>query len=268
MKDYEGPDKEIEQAVQMCVTEVSSEDPRYLERDPPPIAEEFPEGSKVFFLGEHAYGVAAQVSGTTEDTLAVILAVSTLADNTASNIVSDHSLISFPPFLSPYWEAQFYPTERSEAEKFKAIVDSRKSSRYFPSYRVADMVGLSGRALGKITSSFMVLTSDEQKTNLGLSLKFEAKALKVVDYSRKEGRSWEYSEKAIQLIKDYKVPHGSQFLLSRPIAHSTLLFATLNRLPFRRCSLLLIMAVMVCGPRLCQAVSGLTYVVDTSYGQG
>jgi 5'-3' exoribonuclease 1 len=67
------------------------------------------------------------------------------------------------------------------------------------------MVGLSGRALGKITSSFMVLTSDEQKTNLGLSLKFEAKALKVVDYSRKDGRAWEYSEKAIQLIKDYKV---------------------------------------------------------------
>ena len=67
------------------------------------------------------------------------------------------------------------------------------------------MVGISGRALGKITSSFMVLTSDEQKTNLGLSIKFEAKALKVIDYSRKEGRTWEYSEKAIQLIRDYKV---------------------------------------------------------------
>lgn len=67
------------------------------------------------------------------------------------------------------------------------------------------MVGISGRALGKITSSFMVLTSDEQKNNLGLSIKFEAKALKVIDYSRKEGRTWEYSEKAIQLIREYKV---------------------------------------------------------------
>lgn len=67
------------------------------------------------------------------------------------------------------------------------------------------MVGISGRALGKITSSFMVLTSDEQKTNLGLSLKFEAKALKVVDYSKKDGRTWDYSEKAIQLIREYKV---------------------------------------------------------------
>lgn len=78
MKDYEGGDKEIEQAVQMCLTEVVSEDPRYLEREAPPLAEEFPEGSKIFFLGEHAYGVAAQVSSTTESTLSVILAVSHL----------------------------------------------------------------------------------------------------------------------------------------------------------------------------------------------
>lgn len=67
------------------------------------------------------------------------------------------------------------------------------------------MVGISGRALSKITSSFMVITSDNQKTNLGLSLKFEAKALKVIDYSRKEGRHWEFSEKAIDLIREYKV---------------------------------------------------------------
>jgi 5'-3' exoribonuclease 1 len=41
----------------------------------PPLSEEFPEESKIFFLGEHAYGVAAQVSTTTETALAVILAV-------------------------------------------------------------------------------------------------------------------------------------------------------------------------------------------------
>ena len=79
VKDYEGSDKEVEQAVQMAVSEVNSEDPRYLEKEAPPLSEEFPEGSKVFFLGEHAYGVAAQVFGTTEDTLSVILAVSVIA---------------------------------------------------------------------------------------------------------------------------------------------------------------------------------------------
>ncbi|TFK36739.1 hypothetical protein BDQ12DRAFT_239185 [Crucibulum laeve] len=66
------------------------------------------------------------------------------------------------------------------------------------------MVGISGRALSKIASSFMVITSDNQKTNLGLSLKFEAKALKVVDYSQKEGRHWEFSDKAVELFREYK----------------------------------------------------------------
>lgn len=75
VKDYEGPDKELEQAMQMCLPEVASEDPRFLEREAPKLSEEFPEGSKIFFLGEHAYGVAAQVSATTETTLSVVLAV-------------------------------------------------------------------------------------------------------------------------------------------------------------------------------------------------
>ena len=51
----------------------------------------------------------------------------------------------------------------------------------------------------------MVITSDGQKNNLGLSLKFEAKSMKVIDYSRKEGRTWEYSQKALDLIREYKV---------------------------------------------------------------
>lgn len=67
------------------------------------------------------------------------------------------------------------------------------------------MLRISGRALSKITSSFMVLTSDSSKNNLGLSLKFEAKSLKVIDYSRKDGRRWEFSEKTIDLIREYKV---------------------------------------------------------------
>ena len=76
------------------------------------------------------------------------------------------------------------------------------------------MVGISGRALGKITSSFMVITSDQQKTNLGLCLKFEAKSKKVIDYSRKEGRNWEYSEKAVELLREYKVRSFSDFFFS------------------------------------------------------
>jgi 5'-3' exoribonuclease 1 len=73
VKDCEDQDKEVEHAMQMCLSEVSSED---VERPAPPLSEEFPERSMIFFLGEHAYGVAAQVSATTETSLSVILAVS------------------------------------------------------------------------------------------------------------------------------------------------------------------------------------------------
>ncbi|KAF5334844.1 hypothetical protein D9758_014281 [Tetrapyrgos nigripes] len=172
IKEYEDVNKEIEQAVQMVVDRVHAEDPRYIEKPPAPLSEEFPIGSKIFFLGEHAYGVAAQVSATTHTALSVILAI--------------------------------FPEETTENDQFKAIVQQRKSSIYYPSFRAADMLGISGRALSKITSSFMVLTSDRSKHNLGLSLKFEAKSLKVIDYSKKDGRIWEFSEKAIELIKAYQ----------------------------------------------------------------
>lgn len=61
----------------MTVPEVVSEDPRFVERPPPPLSEEFPVESKVFFLGEHAYGIAAQVSETSDKDgkLSVVLAV-------------------------------------------------------------------------------------------------------------------------------------------------------------------------------------------------
>jgi len=194
VKDYEGPEKELDQAVQMTLTSVISEDERYLERPAPPIAEEFPEGSRIFFMGEHAYGVAAQVSATTETSLSVILAVSPFFEEGSYGC-----LLIIMCFL------QFFPSEKAENVQFKAIADARSSGVYSPAFRVAQILGITGHALSKITSSHMVITSDHQKTNVGLSLKFEAKALKVVDYSRKEGRQWEFSEKAIDLLKEYKV---------------------------------------------------------------
>lgn len=176
VKDYhEDSTYETEVAIQMAINAVSSEDPRFVEKPPPPLSEEFPEGNRVFFLGEHAYGVAAQVAGLNEadDTLSVILA--------------------------------FFPADKGEISKYKLLVSQRIRDVYHPSFKAADILGMSGRALSRITSSFMVLSGrGEEKVNLGLSIKFEAKALKVIEYSRKEGRHWEFSEKAIELIKEYK----------------------------------------------------------------
>ena len=85
------------------------------------------------------------------------------------------------------------------------MVKSRSATEYFPAYHVADMLAISGLALAKITSSFMVAGSDGSKSNLGLSLKFEAKGMKVLDYSRKSGKSWEFSDEAVALLQEYKV---------------------------------------------------------------
>lgn len=78
VKEYETHDKEVDQALQMVITNVASEDPRYVERASLPLDEEFPIGTKIFFLGEQAYGVLAQVSGATNTSLSVILKVSGL----------------------------------------------------------------------------------------------------------------------------------------------------------------------------------------------
>ncbi|KAG2365948.1 hypothetical protein BDR07DRAFT_1397784 [Suillus spraguei] len=157
VKDYEGPEKELEQAVQMVISEVASQDPRFIEKDAPPLSEEFPDGTNIFFLGEHAYGVAAQVSSTADSALSVVLA--------------------------------FFLSDKTENNKFKIIVDNRISQHYLPSFKAASTIGMYPEALQN-HSSFM--------NNLGLSIKFEAKGLKA-------GRYWEFSEKAVDLIREYKV---------------------------------------------------------------
>jgi hypothetical protein len=173
VKDYEDPHKEYELALQLAVPKVESEDPRYIEREPPSLAEEFPQGAKVFFIGEHAYGVAACVASTTKDTLSFVLA--------------------------------FSPSDKLENEALKEVVIERTGAEYFPSFQVAEMLAMSKRALSRVTSSFMVLVADGQKVNIGLSIKFEGKSMKVLGYSSKNGHVWEFSDLAIDLIRDYKV---------------------------------------------------------------
>jgi 5'-3' exoribonuclease 1 len=173
VKDYEDISKEYELALQLAVPQVESEDPRYIERGPPSLTEEFPEGSKVFFLGEHAYGFAARVAATTADSLSFVLA--------------------------------FSPSDKLENEALKTAVAKGSATRYLPSFQVAEMLAMSKRALSRVTSSFMVLVADGQKVNLGLSIKFEGKGMKVINYSNKNGNVWQFSDLAIDLIRDYKV---------------------------------------------------------------
>ena len=162
---------ETDYASQMVVEQVANEDPRFLEQAALPIADEFPAGSRAFFLGEFNYGRPLEVVGHTNNK----------ADVWVSTVAA-----KIPEFGS------------------QIAIDADKLAPYSPSFAVAKMLGLNALVLSKITSSFQVVLGDN-RVNLGLNLKFEAKKLKVLGYSRKTERGWEYSEKAIQLIQQYMI---------------------------------------------------------------
>jgi 5'-3' exoribonuclease 1 len=81
---------------------------------------------------------------------------------------------------------------------------AEKEERYFPGFVIAKKIGVSSLAISKITSSMFVMSNrNDQRYNIGLNLKFDSKALKVLGYSQKSDRGWEYSEKAFALIREY-----------------------------------------------------------------
>lgn len=64
--------------------------------------------------------------------------------------------------------------------------------------------------VSKLTSRVMAVDDRSAKMNLGLSVKFEAKALKVIGYSRRTDRHWEFSQSTVDLIREYKVKAYAQ----------------------------------------------------------
>ena len=163
------PGAEVEYATQTIVDDVISKDERFLEKAALPVEKEFPLESLAFFLGEHHYGRPLQIIGHENQKLNVWVAATTPHDE--------------------FWG--------------RAIAaDAERLTPYTRSYAVAKQLHLNPLALSKITSSFNV-NSGSIRINLGLNLKFEAKKLKVLGYSRKGEGGWEYSQRAIDLIVTY-----------------------------------------------------------------
>ncbi|KAI4097427.1 MAG: hypothetical protein LQ339_006745 [Xanthoria mediterranea] len=165
------PGIEVDYASQMVVEEVVSEDQRFLEKSARPVEEEFPVNSGAFFMGEYNYGRPVHVIG--------------------------HNAGRIDVWVSP---------QQGKIGDFgRAIVaQADRLTPYTPSFAVAKMLGLNPLVLSKITSAFQVFV-DDQRVNVGLNLKFEAKGLKVLGYSRKAANGWEFSQKAIQLLQQYMV---------------------------------------------------------------
>ncbi|KAI4207312.1 MAG: hypothetical protein LQ348_000619 [Seirophora lacunosa] len=165
------PGLEVDYASQMVVEEVVSEDQRFLEKSALPVEEEFPVNSGAFFMGEYNYGRPVHVIG--------------------------HSAGKVDIWVSPQ--------QGILGDFGRAIVaQSDRLTPYTPSFAVARMLGLNPLVLSKITSAFQVIV-DDNKVNVGLNLKFEAKGLKVLGYSRKAASGWEFSQKAIHLLRQYMV---------------------------------------------------------------
>lgn len=165
------PGLEVDYASQMVVEDVVSEDQRFLEKPALPVEEEFPINSGAFFMGEYNYGRPVHVIG--------------------------HSAGRVDVWVSP---------QQGKVGDFGRCiaVQADRLTPYTPSFSVARMLALNPLVLSKITSAFQVIV-DDSKVNVGLNLKFEAKGLKVLGYSRKAASGWEFSQKAIQLLQQYMV---------------------------------------------------------------
>ncbi|KAI7974680.1 hypothetical protein EIK77_003828 [Talaromyces pinophilus] len=165
------PGQETDYALQLVVDRVISEDERFLEREALSIEEELPENSKAFFLGEFNYGAPVQV--------------------TAHEDGKVHGIMITVKGKEPEFGKQH-------------VRQAEKLAPYTPSFAIARNLRLNPLVLAKITSSFSV-TIDGTRANLGLNLKFEARKLKVLGYSRRGESGWEFSNKAIGLIQQYMI---------------------------------------------------------------
>ncbi|TVY79681.1 5'-3' exoribonuclease 1 [Fusarium oxysporum f. sp. cubense] len=173
IKEYaENPSLRSTYAAQTIVDEVVNEDERFIEKEALPIEEEFPRGTRAFFLGEYAYGRPLEVAAH--------------ANNKAEIVVS--------------------MLKNKEPDFAKQIIhQAERSNPYTPSFAVAKQLGIHPLVLSKITSSYQIINSAGLRLNLGLNLKFEGRKLKVLGYSRKSHTGWEFSGMAIKLIADYMV---------------------------------------------------------------
>lgn len=162
---------ETDYASQTIVDEVISADQRFIEKAALPLYEEFPIGSRAFFLGAMAYGRPLEVVSHTRDKLGIYVATLKGQDQSWGRGI---------------------------------VMDAERNTPYTPSFAVAKKLGLNPLALSKITSSFTVNTA-ALRLNLGLNLKFESKKLKVLGYSRRDDSGWAFSQKAIELIQQYMI---------------------------------------------------------------
>jgi len=179
VKEYENTVNQY--ALQTIIKDVKNKDTRYIEKPPIEGLKEFPLGTSVFLLENNQYyGSPGTVVGYNGDYLTI-------------DILPD----------------QYGQINKS----IKEIVQvNSKNLQYLPSWQVAKELNISPLTLSRVTSSFLIdCKSHDKKVNIGLSLKFDGKEKKVINYTKKEEKGWQYSTLAVEHIKKYKKAFGEVF---------------------------------------------------------
>lgn len=165
------PDK-IAFPLQTIVETVRNKDQRLITRGAIAIDKEYPVDMPVVFLGAFAYGAPATVAGHTDDKL---------------NLKIDKILSALEPTIGK-----------------KRLAIEKKEIKYFPASEIAKTLGVSPLFLSKIAGSYMLKDKGGKMVNVGLNLKFEARRQKVMGYTRKYLKFWQYSLLALELLKKYQ----------------------------------------------------------------
>ncbi|KAF5282795.1 hypothetical protein FQR65_LT02792 [Abscondita terminalis] len=144
------------------------------------IEDVFPVGSHCFMLGQPCYGVLGKVLDSKE----------TLKCGRVKICIKKYDEPDMTPVIQ---------------------LDNSISVRFMNTHVASTKLAISKKLFGRITGSVYLVprklynmeTDDQKKTNIGLNLKFNKKNEEIPGYTRKDGNTWYYSEKAIALVSSY-----------------------------------------------------------------
>ena len=122
--------------LQLLVSQVRHPDARFMERPPMTVSEEYPEGTKVFFLGVPGFGCPARVIGTAGDQITV--------------------------------EMAFFHDMAKEHAILRKIVQQRAQVKYFTTQEVTAQLRVSSLVLAKLASGVAVYHGTVSYTHLTL----------------------------------------------------------------------------------------------------
>ncbi|OMH82041.1 5'-3' exoribonuclease 1 [Zancudomyces culisetae] len=202
-----------------------AEDPRYKEKYLPNAQEEFSSMDHAYFLSRPFYGGHFLVHEVNAHNNTISGALGVPKDYAVYNTVArlGHKALQPPP----HPHHAYNPDDDDTA--------------YYPSFVIGRRFGVSSLTISRLASSmifdnpYFKTKSDRSSFVLGLSLKVDAKNLRVPGYTFKNENGWAYSRKAVGLFEQYFHSFKPDLLILDKLftsksSNSTRTFTTLENL--------------------------------------